>query len=152
MNIISPLRIAFTTCDDIFDAGGVSTSITRIASGLSTNYNAQVDILMLHSNQHAEFNPRGRNGIIKLNACTLNLRNHIYLAALKPDAKPREAEAHSAISRWKHIAVSKSTPLWMPLHCTLSAEKYTMAQLPNFLQLFHTPCSTLSRVVPVFDS
>ncbi len=38
-----------------------------------------------------------------LNACTLNLRNHIYMAALKPDAKPREAEAHSAISRWKHI-------------------------------------------------
>ena len=66
MSVISPLRIALITCDDIFDAGGVSTSITRIARGLSTNYNAQVDILMLSSNQHAEFNPRGRNGIIKL--------------------------------------------------------------------------------------
>jgi len=66
MNIISPLRIALTTCDDIFAAGGVSTSISRIARGLSTNYNAQVDILMLNSNQHVEFNPRGRNGIIKL--------------------------------------------------------------------------------------
>jgi glycosyltransferase involved in cell wall biosynthesis len=65
MSIISPLRIAFITCDDIFDAGGVSTSITRIARGLSTNYNAQIDILMLNSDQHAEFNPRGRNGIIK---------------------------------------------------------------------------------------
>jgi hypothetical protein len=66
MSIIPPLRIALTTCDDIFDAGGVGTSITRIARGLSTNYNARVDILMLNSNQQAEFNPRGRNGIIKL--------------------------------------------------------------------------------------
>jgi L-malate glycosyltransferase len=66
MSIIPPLRIALTTCDDIFDAGGVSTSITRIARGLSTHYNAQVDILMHLSNQHAEFNPHGRNGIIKL--------------------------------------------------------------------------------------
>jgi hypothetical protein len=66
MSIIPPLRIALTTCDDILDAGGVSTSITRIARGLSTHYNAPVDILMLHSNQHTEFNPRGRNGIIKL--------------------------------------------------------------------------------------
>ena len=66
MSIIPPLRIALTTCDDIFDAGGVGTSITRIARGLSTNYNARVDILMLNSNQHAEFNPRGRNGITRL--------------------------------------------------------------------------------------
>lgn len=66
MNIVPPLRIALITCDNIFDAGGVSASITRIARGLSTNYNAQVDILMLHSNQHAEFDPRGRNAIIKL--------------------------------------------------------------------------------------
>ncbi len=66
MSIIPPLRIALTTCDDIFDAGGVSASITRIARGLSTHYNAQVDILMLHSNQNTEFNPYGRNGIIKL--------------------------------------------------------------------------------------
>ena len=66
MSIIPPLRIALTTCDDIFDAGGVSTSITRIARGLSTNYNAQIDILMLHPDQYTEFNPRGRNGIIKL--------------------------------------------------------------------------------------
>src|SRR5213078_3297160 len=65
MSIIPPLRIALTTCDDIFDPGGVSTSITRIARGLSTHYNAQVDILMLNSDQHAEFNPSGRNGIIQ---------------------------------------------------------------------------------------
>ncbi len=66
MSIVSPLRIALITCDDIFDAGGVSASIIRIARGLSTNYNAQVDILMLHSDQHAEFNLHGRNGVIKL--------------------------------------------------------------------------------------
>jgi glycosyltransferase involved in cell wall biosynthesis len=66
MSALPPLRIALTTCDDIFEAGGVGTSITRIARGLSLNYNARVDILMLNSNQQAEFNPRGRNGIIKL--------------------------------------------------------------------------------------
>ncbi len=66
MSIVSPLRIALITCDDIFDAGGVSASIIRIARGLSTNYNAQVDILMLNANQHAEFNLHGRNGVIKL--------------------------------------------------------------------------------------
>ncbi len=65
MNITHPLRLALITCDDIFDPGGVSTSITRIARGLSTHYNAQVDILMLNSDQHAEFNPSGRNGIIQ---------------------------------------------------------------------------------------
>jgi L-malate glycosyltransferase len=66
MNNTHPLHIALTTCDDIFDPGGVSTSITRIARGLSTHYNAQVDILMLNSDQHAEFNPHGKNGIIQL--------------------------------------------------------------------------------------
>jgi L-malate glycosyltransferase len=60
------LRIALVTCDNIFDPGGVSTSITRIARGLSTHYNAHVDILMLNSDQHAEFNPSGKNGIIQL--------------------------------------------------------------------------------------
>ena len=60
------LRIALVTCDNIFDPGGVSTSITRIARGLSTHYNAQVDILMLNSDQHAEFNPSGKNGIVQL--------------------------------------------------------------------------------------
>ena len=73
MSIIPPLRIALTTCDDIFDAGGVSTSITRIARGLSRIYNAQVDILMLNSNQHTEFNPRGRNGITRLDQCSDNV-------------------------------------------------------------------------------
>ncbi len=60
------LRIALITCDDIFEAGGVGTSIVRIARGLSTRYNMQVDILMLNSSNRAEFNPHGRNGIIQL--------------------------------------------------------------------------------------
>jgi len=63
---VNTLRIALATCDNIFDAGGVGTSIVRIARGLSTYYNAQVDILMLNPSEHAEFNPRGRNGIIQL--------------------------------------------------------------------------------------
>lgn len=65
MEIIPPLHIALTTCDDIFEAGGVGTSITRIARGLSSQYNAQVDIIMLKDKQHSAFNPAGRNGIIK---------------------------------------------------------------------------------------
>ncbi len=65
MNNTNPLHIALTTCDDIFEAGGVSTSITRIARGLSTHYNALVDIIMLKDKQHTDFNPTGRNGIIK---------------------------------------------------------------------------------------
>jgi len=60
------LHIALITCDDIFEAGGVGTSIVRIARGLSTGYNMQVDILMLNSSNRAEFNPHGRNGIIQL--------------------------------------------------------------------------------------
>jgi L-malate glycosyltransferase len=63
---VNALRIALTTCDNIFDAGGVSTSIVRIARGLSTHYNAQVDILMLNPAESARFNSRGRNGIIQL--------------------------------------------------------------------------------------
>ena len=76
MNITQPLCVALITCDDIFDAGGVSASITRIARGLSTNYNARIDILMLNSNQQAEFNPRGRNGITETGP-TLRQCHHI---------------------------------------------------------------------------
>ncbi len=60
------LHIALITCDDILEAGGVGTSIVRIARGLSARYNMQVDILMLNSSNRAEFNPHGRNGIIQL--------------------------------------------------------------------------------------
>ncbi len=66
MNNTRPLHIALITSDNVFDPGGVSTSIVRIARGLSSQYNMQVDILMLNSDNRAEFNPRGRNGIIQL--------------------------------------------------------------------------------------
>src|SRR5260370_35237071 len=52
------LHIALITCDDIFEAGGVGTSIVRIARGLSTQYNMQVDILMLNSARLLEFSMR----------------------------------------------------------------------------------------------
>jgi L-malate glycosyltransferase len=66
MNNSHPFRIALTTCDNIFQTGGVSTSITRIARGLSTHYNARIDIIMLNTKQQTEFNPRGKNGITQL--------------------------------------------------------------------------------------
>src|SRR5260370_27427317 len=66
MNNTHTLHIALTTCDDIFYPGGVSTSITRIARSLSTHYNTRIDIIMLNTKQHTEFNPRGKNGIIQL--------------------------------------------------------------------------------------
>ena len=66
MNNTHTLHIAFTTCDNIFDSGGVSTSITRIARGLSTHYNTRIDIIMLNTKQQTEFNPRGKNGITQL--------------------------------------------------------------------------------------
>jgi hypothetical protein len=51
-------------------------------------------------NQHrAEIEYR----IEELNASTLNMRNRPSKTFLKPDARPREAEAHSANSRWKHL-------------------------------------------------
>ncbi len=78
MKITHPLRIALTTCDDIFDAGGVSTSITRIARGLSKHYNAQVDILMFNLDQRADFNPIGRNGIIQFDQVLDNVTTYKF--------------------------------------------------------------------------
>jgi len=66
MNNTYPLHIALITCDNIFNPGGVSTSITRIARGLSAHYNTHIDIIMLNTNQQTEFNPSGKNGIIQL--------------------------------------------------------------------------------------
>ncbi len=59
-------RIALTTCDDVFEAGGVGTSIVRLARGLSTAGNVQADIIMLDVSGRTAFNPRGRNGITQL--------------------------------------------------------------------------------------
>src|SRR6202140_569956 len=60
------LHIALITCDNVFDAGGVGTSIVRIARGLSTKFSMQIDIIMLKPNEQAEYNPYGKNGIAQL--------------------------------------------------------------------------------------
>ena len=89
----------------------------------------------IHAELHAQGIHCARKRIARLmrelNACTLNLRNHIYLAALKPDAKPREAEAHSAISRWKHIELVAKRPR----HRTVTTKSEEGAKVtPNLLQ------------------
>ena len=62
------IHIAFTTTDNIYDAGGVENSIMRIARGLAANYAIQVDILMLDSAGQTTFKPRGDNGVTQLDA------------------------------------------------------------------------------------
>ena len=57
-----PARIAFTTTDNVFDAGGVENSILRIARGL-VDRGMQVDILMLRDDEVTPFRPEGGNGI-----------------------------------------------------------------------------------------
>src|SRR5436309_955760 len=42
-----------------------------------------------------------------LNASTLNVQKRPCKTSLKPDARPQEAEGHSASSRWKHIASTR---------------------------------------------
>lgn len=59
-------RIALITCDNVFEAGGVGNSVVRIARGLSTHFNIQVDIIFLDPHERAEFNPPGKNGITQL--------------------------------------------------------------------------------------
>jgi L-malate glycosyltransferase len=61
-----PQRIALTTTDNIFDAGGVENSIARIAYGLASTYGIQVDILMLDAFAQTPFKPRGSNGITQI--------------------------------------------------------------------------------------
>ncbi len=60
------IPLALTTCDNVFEAGGVGTSIVRLARGLSTAGNVQADIVMLDVSGRPAFNPRGRNGIAQL--------------------------------------------------------------------------------------
>ncbi len=43
----------------------------------------------------------------ELNASTPDLRNPSYKTSLSPDLRPQDAEAHSAILRWKHIGVKE---------------------------------------------
>lgn len=66
MNNTHSLRIALTTTDNLFDAGGVENSIARIARGLASQFGIQIDILMLDHDGHTEFHPRGSNGITQI--------------------------------------------------------------------------------------
>ncbi|HKV59978.1 MAG TPA: glycosyltransferase family 4 protein [Ktedonobacteraceae bacterium] len=59
-------RIAMTTTDNIFDAGGVENSIARIARGVAATYGIAVDILMFDASAHTAFKPEGSNGITRL--------------------------------------------------------------------------------------
>jgi glycosyltransferase involved in cell wall biosynthesis len=61
-----PQRIALTTTDNIFDAGGVENSIARIARGLAATHGIEVDILMLNAFTQTPFQPQGSNGITRL--------------------------------------------------------------------------------------
>jgi len=66
MSTAHPRRIALITCDNVFQAGGVGNSVVRIARGLSTHFNIQVDIIFLDPDEPVEFNPRGKNGLTQL--------------------------------------------------------------------------------------
>lgn len=61
-----PHRIAITTTDNIFDAGGVENSIARIARGLATSCGIEVDIVMLDASGQGAFEIQGNSGIAKL--------------------------------------------------------------------------------------
>ncbi len=66
MSSTQPRRIALTTTDNIFDAGGVENSIARIARGLAATCGIEVDILMLDAFEQTAFKPGGCNGITQL--------------------------------------------------------------------------------------
>src|SRR5579871_6226529 len=58
-------RIALTTTDNIFDAGGVENSIARIARGLALR-GIEVDIVMLDATGQGTFEARGNSGVGEL--------------------------------------------------------------------------------------
>ncbi len=58
-------RIALTTTDNIFDAGGVENSIGRIARGLALR-GIEVDIVMLDVDGQGAFEVRGSSGMTEL--------------------------------------------------------------------------------------
>jgi len=65
MTAIQPHRIALTTTDNIFDAGGVENSITRIARGLAFR-GIEVDIVMFDAAGQGAFEARGNSGVTEL--------------------------------------------------------------------------------------
>ncbi len=66
MTITQPRRIAITTTDNIFDAGGVENSIARIARGLAASWGIEVDIVMLDAFGQGAFEARGNSGIAEI--------------------------------------------------------------------------------------
>ena len=66
MDNTKPQRIALTTSDNVFDAGGVENSLVRIARGLASTYGMQVDIIMLNAFGQTAFKAAGNNGITQL--------------------------------------------------------------------------------------
>ena len=68
MTSIQLQRIALTTTDNIFDAGGVENSIARIARGLAATHGIEVDILMFDALAQTPFSSWGSNGITRLNS------------------------------------------------------------------------------------
>jgi glycosyltransferase involved in cell wall biosynthesis len=61
-----PHRIALTTTDNIFEAGGVENSIARIARGLAASCGIEVDIVMLDASGQGAFEARGNSGMTEL--------------------------------------------------------------------------------------
>lgn len=58
-------RIALTTSDNVFDAGGVENSIVRIARGLASR-GIEVDVVMLDAAGRGAFEARGNSGVAEL--------------------------------------------------------------------------------------
>ena len=58
-------RIALTTTDNVFDAGGVENSIARIARGLASR-GIEADIVMLDAAGQGVFEARGTSGVTEL--------------------------------------------------------------------------------------
>ncbi len=94
MSDIQPRRIAMTTSDNIFDAGGVENSIVRIARGMTASYGVEVDILMLDAFEQSAFKPRGGNGITRLESPFAGVR--LYRLASWTGSERRE-------QRWTDI-------------------------------------------------
>ena len=90
---IQPQRIALTTTDNVFNAGGVENSIVRIARGLALR-GVEVDIVMLDALGQGAFEARGDSGITRLDSPLEGVR--LYQMASWTGSERRE-------QRWTDI-------------------------------------------------
>ena len=90
---IQPQRIAMTTTDNVFNAGGVENSIVRIARGLALR-GVEVDIVMLDALGQGAFEARGDSGITRLDSPLERVR--LYQMASWTGSERRE-------QRWTDI-------------------------------------------------